>query len=445
MRNCSVIEVVRMGETMPKNIFVLGMLDWQREELETIDHADEMAFHPLLSWEELIKQHVGFDELLDRARRQLRDSGVKPDAIVCHWDFPSSCLGPILSKEYGIPAPTLESVLKCEHKYWARLEQQRSVPECVPDFQALDPFDPRAADQLRLDFPIWLKPIKGFSSMLGFRIESRAELESALEEMREHIGELGKPFDECLRHASLPSEVEGIGGRHAIAESIMSGDQFAPEGYVQDGKFHIHGMFDMLLDQGGKSVVGLRYPASLPHSLEERSSDVCRRVLQHVGFDNGCFNVEFLWDEAADKLWLIEVNTRISQSHCELFRKVDGMSNHEIAVSIALGHEPHLPHERGPNRTAAKFVLTKLDDARVTRVPSEEEVEALSRDFGDALIELAVKEGDRLSDLPGQPAYCYNVGDAWIGADSTDELMERYRQMVPRIPLEFSDNRHLKP
>ena len=431
-------------ERMRKNVYVLGLLDWQRRELETINRAQEMDFHSLLSWEELVEEMLGFDELLDRARRQIEQTGIKPDAFVCHWDFPSSCLAPVLAAEYGLPGPSLEAVLKCEHKYWARLEQQRCVPECVPDFQALDPFSPDAAESLRLDFPIWLKPVKGFSSMLGFRINDRAQLKEALEEMRDSIGDLGNPFDECLAHADLPEEVRGIGGRHAIAEGIMTGDQFAPEGYVQNGKVHVHGTFDMLLEQGGKAVVGLRYPAELPTDLQNRSEDVCRRILERVGFDDGCYNVEFLWDEAADKLWVIEVNTRISQSHCELFRKVDGMSNHEIAVSVALGEEPHFPLDRGNSRTAAKFYLTKIDDAEVTRVPDEGELAALSEEF-NALVELAVTQGDRLSDLPNQPVYCFNVGDAWIGANSGSQLRDRYNELVERIPVEFSDGRHLSP
>lgn len=426
---------------MAKDIFVMGLLDWQRRELETIGHAEEMNFHSLLSYEELVEENLGFDELLDRCRRQLEAFDGQPDAIVCHWDFPSSCLAPVLAAELGIPGPSLQSVLKCEHKYWARVEQQKVVPECVPEFDALDPFDPAAADKLRLDFPIWLKPVKGFSSLLGFRIENRNELEQSLAELREHIGELGRPFDECLRHADVPEEVNGVGGRHAIAETIMSGRQFAPEGYVLDGEVQIHGLFDMMLGQDGKSVAGLRYPADLPSDLEEQCVEVCRKVLAQVGFDNGCFNVEFLWDEEARKLWLIEVNTRISQSHCELFRMVNGMSNHEIAVSVGLGHPPHLPPPV-VGRVAAKFVLTKLDDAVVTRVPSAAELEELGEKF-DALIEPMVEEGEQLSEIRGQPVYCFNVAEAWVVASSLQELMKTRARIADKLPIAFSDGRSL--
>src|SRR5690554_3235306 len=99
---------------MRKNIFVLGLLDWQRRELETIAGADRFAFHSLLDHKEVVLDHPGFDLLLDRARQQLRDFDGRPDAIVCHWDFPSSSLAPILAAEHGLPSPTLNAILKCE-------------------------------------------------------------------------------------------------------------------------------------------------------------------------------------------------------------------------------------------------------------------------------------------------------------------------------------------
>ncbi|MGK7651330.1 ATP-grasp domain-containing protein [Roseovarius sp. B08] len=426
---------------MKKNVYVLGLLDWQRAELETIRDADLCRFQSLLTHPEVMDHKAGFDELLTRARRQLLESD-RPDAIVCHWDFPSSCLAPVLAAEYGLPTPSLEAVLRCEHKFWARIEQRKAAPECVPDFEAVDPFDPEAAEKLSIDFPIWLKPIKGFASQLGFRVESRLELDEALEQMRDGIGELGKIFDECLDRAVLPPEVCGVGGSHAIAESIMSGDQFAIEGYVRNGKVSIHGVLDMLLSEDSKEVAGLRYPADLPSELETRANDIGRRILEQVGYDNGCFNVEFLYDQENDKLWVIEVNTRISQSHCELFRIVDGRSNHEIAVSVALGDEPTLPDHKGEAETAAKFYITKHKDAKITREPNERELKKLSQEFG-ALLEFEAREGDRLADLPNQPVYCYNVGYAWLGADSAEALRERYRDLISKIPMEFSDGERL--
>ncbi len=422
--------------------YVLGLLDWQREELETVEKADEYEFISLLTERELVEEHAGFDELLDRCRRQIERDG-KPDGLVCHWDFPSSGIVPLLAKEYGIRAPSLAAVLRCEHKYWSRLKQQEAIPDCTPMFQALDPFDPDAASNLRIEFPVWLKPVKGFSSILNFMVKNQEDLENALSQMRESIGDVGKPFEECLRHADLPEEVRGVAGTHALAEEVMSGVQFAPEGYVQDGKIHLHGMFDMLLEEGGKDLLGLRYPADLPKALEKRARDAARRIIEHVDLRDGCFNVEFRYDETKDKLWIIEVNPRISQSHSKLFRRVDGMSNYEIAVSVALGQTPHFARDKGPDRIAAKLSLEKKGDAEVTRVPDAKELDKLKKEYG-AFFEIGVREGDRLSELPHQPSYAYHVGDVFIGGDSKVQVMKRYRDIARRAGFEFSDGEGLR-
>ena len=426
---------------MSRNVFVLGLLDWQRQELETIERAHEDRFMPLLTFDELVVDPPGFDELLQRCRRQIDRSGVRPDAIICHWDFPSSCLAPVLAAEYSLPGPALEAVLKCEHKYWARLEQERVVAENIPRFQALDPFAPQAADDIALDYPFWLKPVKGFSSKLGFRIESRRDLDEALAQMREHIGELGRPFDDCLAHAHLPPEVAVIGGTWALAEGIIQGVQFAPEGYVQGGRVHLHGFFDMLMEEG--ALAALRYPDRLPRGLRERAERVCQRILGQVGYDDGCFNVEFLYDEPQDQLWVIEVNTRISQSHSELFRRVDGMSNHEVAVSVALGESPHLSQGAGRDRMAGKFWLLKHGDARVTRVPSAQELASIEREL-DTLIELNVAQGDRLSELPHQPVHGFYVAEVFLGAGDEAGLFARRDALIERLPIEFSDGGSLE-
>ncbi|WP_245947837.1 hypothetical protein [Billgrantia montanilacus] len=66
-----------------------------------------------------------------------------------------------------------------------------------------------------------------------------------------------------------------------------------------------------------------------------------------------------MWDEENEKLWLIEVNTRISQPHREVFIMVDGMSNHEVAVDIAPGQRPSMANRQGPYAVAAKWLKGK--------------------------------------------------------------------------------------
>ena len=77
------------------------------------------------------------------------------DAVVGYWDFPVTSMMPILCREFGLPSASLEAILKCEHKYWSRLEQQAALPEAVPAFGIADKENPTLPDGL--EYPVWLK------------------------------------------------------------------------------------------------------------------------------------------------------------------------------------------------------------------------------------------------------------------------------------------------
>lgn len=423
---------------MAKNVFVLGLTDFQRHEVETIRNADRYAFHDLIGYERLIDPTSSFGELLDRGRRELEAFDGTIDAIIAHWDFPTSVLVPILAREHGIPAPSLESVLTCEHKYWSRLEQRASVPDHVPGFSAFDPFadDPRA--QIDLDFPFWVKPVKAHSSHLGFKIDDRQQFDDAVAQIREEIGDVADAFDEALAMADLPPEIRDAPGSTCLAEEIMTGLQVAPEGSLFNGRFDVHGVFDMHKDEAGESIERMDYPASLvPIEVQDRMADIAERYLRHVGFDNSCFNVEYLWDRESDRLCIIEVNTRMSQSHSDLFAKVDGMSNHEVAVDIALGQEPDLPKGRGDHAVASKIFILHGEDGIVRRVPSDEDIAALAEVFPGTEVIITVSPGDRLADLALQDSYNYKLGSLFLGAEDHEDLDVRRRRCLELLHSHF--------
>lgn len=75
------------------------------------------------------------------------------DGLICHWDFPVNPIAAILAQDFGLRYPSLESILKCSHKYWSRIEQNKVAPEATPDFCAVDPFSDDPPSQVALDFP----------------------------------------------------------------------------------------------------------------------------------------------------------------------------------------------------------------------------------------------------------------------------------------------------
>lgn len=424
---------------MKRDIFVVALEDQQRKELETLRHSRDYYVHDLLDIETAVEpENFSFDALLDKARQQLDDFGGSVDAIVAQWDFPTSVLVPILCKERNIPSSSVESVLKCEHKYWSRLEQQKVIPECVPEFCSVDPFVEDPLQQVTLKYPFWLKPVKAFSSQLGFKIENDEQFREAIKEIRAGIRHFGDPFNEALRHAELPPEIQEMGGNSCIAEQIISGQQGAPEGTMFQGELNVHGIVTQPRSTEDLPFDRIEYPSDLPEHVHHRMIQASKTFLEHIGYDNGCFNAEFMWDEESDKLWLIEFNTRISQSHSEMFIMVDGMSNHEVAIDIALGERPSLPNRQGPYSVAAKCVIPyEHQDGVVRRVPSDEELRALSDRYPGTRVRLDVEPGVRLSELPNQDSFAYHLGTIFIAGDDHEQVAQRYKECLDALNFDI--------
>jgi hypothetical protein len=423
---------------MPRNVFVLGLDDLNLSSLLALPDAGRYRFHQLLTIEELQQGHeIPLRELLDKATVQLEAFDGPIDAIVGYWDFPISSMVPLLCRRFGLASPSLESVVKCEHKYWARVEQQKVIDE-LPRFTAVDPYDDESVERIDLRYPYWLKPVKAFSSALAHRIEGPEDVGPAIEAIRKKGARVGKPFDWVLHQVDLPPEIDEIGGDACIAEEDVSGRQFTVEGYSNGGVV-AHGVVDSILLDDVPSFERFQYPSLLPEHVQERATDISRRVMRQFGFEGACFNVEFFWQEDSDALYLLEVNPRHSQSHAKLFEYVDGISNHKLMVELALGETPSFEHGRGPHKIAAKWFVRSRRDGVVTRSPTQEEVAEIERAVPGCAIHLVAKKGDLLSELHDQDTFSYKLANVYVGADSEEELVEKYRRCADALPYEFDD------
>jgi hypothetical protein len=428
------------GTSASKNVFVIALDAFTRRQLESLQIASECVFHRMLSDEVLAGGEHGYDidAMLRVGERQLEEFEGDVDAVIAYRDFPESTIQPLLARKAGVPTASLEAVLKCEHKYWSRLEQRRAIPDHVPRFVRFDPFDedPRAA--IDLDYPFWMKPVKSFASHLGFRIRDEADFRRALGETRMHIRRLNGPFDRLLELAELPAEVGGVGQTWCMAEQIIGGHQVTLEGCVFKGHPYPFGVVDSVRVPESSVFARYQYPSKLPGSVQERMSELTQRLVTQLGYDNAPFNIEFYWDEPADRIWLLEINPRIALHHADIFEKVDGLSNYAMAVDVALGREPSFPRTGGEHTCAATFFLREFEDAFVTRVPSVEQLQRIEVDNPGTFIELRAKEGQRLSQMAEQDAYSYALALVYVGADDEEQLEAKYHRIVEELDIGLS-------
>ncbi len=424
---------------MKRNIFVLGIDEFNLSQLNSIRNAANYRFEPLLSFDE-VKAHGSypFRQVLDQARETLHAFNGPIDAVIGYWDFPVTSIVPILCREFGLPGPSVEAVARCEHKYWSRVEQRRAIPQMVPTFEAVNPFDEDPFAKLNLDFPFWLKPIKGTDSLLGFKIANRRQFEQALKQVRDKIGPIAEAFNDFLSHADLPDEIRSIDGHHCIAEKFVNGSQCTVSGYAYGGEIRSYGIVDSVNYPNRSSFFRYQYPSRLNQPVKQRMVDASRKVMSAVEYDQAAFNIEYFYDRGDDSLALLEINARISQSHGHLYEQVDGYPNHQIMVELALGQEPCFPHGEGPYGCAAEFHMRKFEDAVVRKAPTDEEIHAVESDIPGSIIDVQVEQGTRLSEMIEQDSYSYDIAHVFMGAANQKELLQKYDRVVKALPFEFA-------
>ena len=414
-----------------KNVFVIGMNDFNRSLLERTPHASEYEFHRLLDPAEFYETYeFPIADLVRRAVDQLHafqgETGASIDAICGYMDFPVSTMLPLICREFGTRSPSLESLLKCEHKYWSRVEQRKVIPDNIPDFTPFDPFDDAALSKIDLPFPFWIKPIKSSGSFLGFRIETEEAFAQAIPQIRDQINLIGDPFNYVLGQVDLPTEIAGVGGGYCMAESIISGRLCTQEGYSQNGRVETMGIVDSIRYENGVSFFRYEYPSSLPYKIQERMQRISDKIIPVMGFEDSAFNIEYYWNREQDRIWLLEINTRVSQSHSDVFQKVDGASNQAVTVDVALGRDPEFPSQKGEFPRAAKFFWRLFEDGMVKKVPTPEEIEQVQKEMPGTVLRPQVTPGMRLSELLEQDSYSYAICHLFIGGEDQKELLDKY-------------------
>ncbi len=419
------------------NVFIVGLDEINRAMLAMLPQAKRCRFSPALDFAEIREvDHFDIEALLATAARRMEAVDGGPHGVGSFYDFPGTTLSAILAQRFSLPGPSLESVLKCEHKYWSRLEQQKVIPGNIPAFQAFDPFDDDAFDKLDLIPPFWIKPIKSFRSYLAFLIHDERQLREVLHASREQSEQLTGPFRRIMTNYGMPTELAEM-RETFIAESPIGGAQCTLEGYVHDGQVVTYGVVDSVNEADSSSFSRYEYPSMIPLEIQHRMMDATRSVLQQLGYDNAPFNAEFFYEQASDQVWLLEINPRVSQSHADLFHKVNGVSNFAILVDLALGCKPKPMARHGQWSVAGHMFLRHYEPARVVRTPSEADLANLKKRQPCTQVKIHVTAGQDLRDLPNQDSYSYALAELSIGGRDRVDVLDRYDDALALLPFEF--------
>ncbi len=114
-------------------------------------------------------------------------------------------------------------------------------------------------------------------------------------------------------------------------------------------------------------------------------------------FNNGMFNIEFIYHPEKKSLHIIEINPRMASQFGDPYEKVNGTNSYEILVALATGVKPFYNRKQGTFKVASSCVLREFENKLVKKLPSHTIIEKLREKYPEIRLEIFAKEGKHLS------------------------------------------------
>ncbi len=367
-------------------------------------------------------------ELIERTVEKYAHANL--DGVTSAVGYPGMSAVSIIASKLGLPGPSPESIMSCEHKYYSRVYQNLLVPEATPDFHLIDPAISATHDS-GIAYPSFLKPVKSCMSKNSNIVSSNEEL---LQLIKVSLlpNQFIDPFNDMVRAYTHFDQ-------HAtclLHEELLSGDQVSMEGYVFDHEVHVMGVIDAVMFPGTRSFSRWQYPSRLNQSVLERMENIAKRFFAGIGYDNALFNMELFYNRETDEIGIIEINPKIASQFPNLFLKVDGFSSYKTMLEVALGKRPTIAQRQGKYAVAANCVLRTFSDQIVHSIPDQKQIESVVTRFEDSVVQIYATPGQKLSELV-QDTESYRYGLVDLGASDQCELEDNFEICKQMLPFEF--------
>ena len=424
-----------------KKVLLLCPNDWDADHLARARERWEPRYSVVKHGEGAEHAPGTFDALsfVQETVEEIKRQGI--DGVASSSDYPGCLVAAAVAEELRLPGPKVRAVLTCSHKYYSRVAQAQSAPEATPGFGLVEVeklVDGRVVgyDGRELAFPVFVKPVKSWFSQHARRCDTAEELArfASSPEVRAHLTGFVSPFNQLLaRYTDFKHH-----GGHLLAEECLSGTQVTLEGFVHGGKVRVLGIVDSVMYPGPICFQRFDYPSRLPDEVQRRMVEVAERVMPATGLDEALFNIELFWEPESGRVSIIEINPRMCGQFADLYEMVLGTNTYEILFALAVGDEPPaLEPASTPYGVAASFPLRYFGDAVVRRVPSDEDVAAVKRDYPLTILQVYYREGQKLSDEDQSDGYSYRYAVFNLAAPDHETLLRWSREIERRLGFAF--------
>ena len=349
------------------------------------------------------------------------------DGVMSSGDFAGVPLAGAIAAQLGLPGSRPERLIAAGHKYHSRIVQREVAAEAVPGFAR---FAAVRDAPVPLAFPCFVKPVKGSFSVLARPIEDEAAFRAFLASpaVAGFDASYLPFFHRVVKgYAEFPADP-----RIFLAEELLRGDLVTVEGYVCGGRVELLGIVDSTL-HANRSFARFDYPSALPAPVQQRMAAIARRVVAAFRLDQTLWNIEMMYDAAADRVAIVEVNPRLCGQFADLYQKVDGTNSYEIALALCTGETPRIERGGGRYAAAASFPLRVFEPSAVESAPYADAIAAAEREFAETCVWSECSTGDELRDFEGEDGASQRYAVINLGGDSRDELAARCAAVAQRL------------
>jgi hypothetical protein len=403
---------------------VLFNYDWDQREFARLSHSyphDSRGFDLFTFPSNVQLAWFDMERFVDRYAKQAKRKGWS--AVVSNHEQFGALAAALLAEKIGWPGTSVEAILSCQHKLYARQIMQRVCPEVTPAFAEL-PCEYGHEIPEGIGYPAFVKPVKAAFSVLAREVANREQLHAHTRfgwwELWV-IRHLVEPFERVMR-ARIP---QATTAHRLMLETPIRAKQYNLDGYMFQGKLHTIGCVDSIMYPGTQAFMRFDFPGKLATTPIAQCIRAMELFFDEINFTHGLFNVEFFWDDATQSLKVIEINPRMASQFSDLYRRVEGIDLHEYAFALAHNVDPSTLKRSEPTAGAASsFVYRSFDPNATVAMPSATQRAQFQQAFPDALLFEFPKDKSQIArDFKWLGSYRYGI--MHLGGRNDHDLRER--------------------
>ena len=287
-----------------------------------------------------------------------------------------------LSEFYGLPHNPAEASQLTQRKDLARLVLKAS--DCLtPEFELFPLADTKKEPQI--NYPLVIKPL-GLSASRGvIRVDNQQQFENA-------ITRVGKIVESTRR--------TGLEGTHVLLESYIDGNEYAVEGFLNNGEFRLLTIFDKPEPLQGPFFEETYYisPTRLSFDEQQQIETVVSRCCQAYGLVQGPIHAEIRINDLG--IYLIELANRTIGGQCgQMIESILGLP---LEVMVVMGMTNKLPTLTSTTESVGVLMIPIPEAGLLKRI--EGLTDALSTQYVDDL-EIHINPGYEMVPLPEGASY----------------------------------------